>query len=391
MSERFRKHSDSRVYSDGLSYLESQRSEENLPPVAHLVSPDLSQIEEQFYKNPRKSVAMNLAVQALETHIQKKDTKMGNELVKQVKTLAEKFGFTEKQLDLIKRTVAKNATDEELELFFYRCTELNLNPLMPGQIYFLKFKNRKTQEWNPGTIVIGVDGFRCRAHRTGKLSGVKRGVIRNQSGQCIGGWADVYRKDWDHPAHEEVPISEYIDEYKQTWQDMPETMIKKVAEVAAYRIAFPEELSGVYSHEEMDQASKKEKEVQSTVENISSPEFLPKVIAPISPIAPLKPSDQQLKDLWDLAKTKFESPIDEVKLILKDIFHESTRTLNLNEYIYVMDHIKSLSGKKSVDKEALKDPLVSETGELTEEQQIICEQESEEAQSQDVPWAKYRN
>jgi len=35
---------------------------------------------------------------------------------------------------------------------------------------------------------------------------------------------------------------------------MPETMIKKVAEAAALRMAFPEDLSGIYSHEEMHRA-----------------------------------------------------------------------------------------------------------------------------------------
>ena len=170
-------------------------------------------------------------------------------------TLAQKFGFSDKQMDLIKRTVAKNATDDELELFFYRCKQLDLNPLLPGQVYFLKFGN------NPGSIIIGLDGFRDRAHKTGELNGIKRGKVLDQSGKLIGAWAEVFRKGVEHSFREEVPLSEYHDKRKQTWQNMPETMIKKVAEVAALRMAFPAQFGSVYLREEFDRLDKVEKEV----------------------------------------------------------------------------------------------------------------------------------
>jgi len=163
-----------------------------------------------------------------------------------MKELTEQFSLTSEQLQLIKDVVAKNATTDELKLFLYRCKDLGLNPLKPGQIHFVKYGN------GPGSIVVGIEGFRAKAHSTGKVEGIKRGILRDASGQCIGGWAEVHRKDWKLPAREEVALSEYHTG-KNPWTRMPETMIKKVAEASALRMAFPDELGGVYSQEEMNQ------------------------------------------------------------------------------------------------------------------------------------------
>lgn len=156
-------------------------------------------------------------------------------------------GYSPDQLALITSTVAKGATQDELKLFLYRANNLGLDPLKPGQIHFVKYGQGN------GSIVVGIDGFRAKAQRTGKLSGIKRGSLRDEKGNLVGGWAEVYRTDWEHPAREEVPLSEY-NTNNSTWRKMPETMIKKVAECAALRMAFPDDLGGVYAPEEMDQA-----------------------------------------------------------------------------------------------------------------------------------------
>lgn len=155
--------------------------------------------------------------------------------------------FTPEQMKLITDTVAKGATPDELKLFLYRCKSLGFDPLKAGQIHFVKYGN------GAGTIVVGIDGFRTRAMRSQKLSGIKRGVIRNEKGSAVGAWAEVYRTDWQHPARIEVSLAEYSTG-RGPWQKMPETMIQKVAEAAALRMAFPDDLGGIYTQEEMDQA-----------------------------------------------------------------------------------------------------------------------------------------
>lgn len=157
--------------------------------------------------------------------------------------------WTPEQMKLITETIARGATKNELELFLYRCKNLGLDPLKSGQIYFIKYGN------GPGTIVIGIEGFRSLAAKTGKLAGIKRGAIKDDKGVLIGAYAEVFRSDWKECAREEVPLVEY-NTGKSQWAKMPETMIKKVAEAAALRMAFPDDLGGVYTQEEMDQANK---------------------------------------------------------------------------------------------------------------------------------------
>ena len=156
--------------------------------------------------------------------------------------------LTSEQIALVRDTVAKNATNDELQLFLYRCKAMGLDPLKPGQIHFIKYGN------GPGTIVVGIDGFRARAAATNKHSGTKRGILRDEKGHCVGAWCEVYRADWREPAREEVSLSEY-NTNKGPWAKMPETMIKKVAEAAALRMAFPDELGGIYTSEEIDRKS----------------------------------------------------------------------------------------------------------------------------------------
>src|SRR3990167_2282695 len=106
--------------------------------------------------------------------------------------------ISKEQMALIKATVAKGASDDELKLFLYRCKNMGLDPLKPGQIHFVKYNN------SPGTMIIGIDGFRSRAAATGKHTGTKRGILRNEKGECIGAFCEVFRSDWKESAREEV-------------------------------------------------------------------------------------------------------------------------------------------------------------------------------------------
>lgn len=181
--------------------------------------------------------------------------------------------FSPQDLQLIKDTVAKGATDAELQLFMYRAKGLGLDPLKPGQIFFVKFGN------NAGQIIVGLEGFRALAQRTGKRAGTKRGVTKDDDGNITSAWCEVYRSDWQHPAREEVSLVEYAkpgkNGYKSNWDTMPETMLKKVAECAALRMAFPDELGGVYGEEERQVVEIKEpQKIPMQIEDLTDkPEF----------------------------------------------------------------------------------------------------------------------
>lgn len=163
----------------------------------------------------------------------------------------------ERKLDLVRRTVADGATPDEFELFCHQARRAGLDPLSK-QIYCIvrgKGENRKA------TIQTGIDGYRLIADRTGLYAGNDDAVFAGQ-GDTLTATVTV----WKLVNGQRCPFSatarwaEYKPEYgDQMWRKMPHTMLAKVAEALALRKAFPADLSGIYTGEEMDQADEPER------------------------------------------------------------------------------------------------------------------------------------
>ncbi len=161
--------------------------------------------------------------------------------------------FTREQIDLIKKTVAKDATDDELKLFLYTAEKRRLDPLVK-QIYFQK---RHTKRGPVMTMLTAIDGYRLIADRTGLYAGNDDPVFDNEDSPARAS-VTIYKivGGLRCPFTATARMGQYYpgDEQGFMWRKMPHLMLGKCAEALALRKAFPEELGGLYIDEEMQQA-----------------------------------------------------------------------------------------------------------------------------------------
>ena len=162
--------------------------------------------------------------------------------------------WTPEQTALISSTIAPGCTADELKLFAYACQRTGLDPFSK-QIYAIKRGGKLT-------IQAGIDGLRSIAERSGQLDGSSTEWCGDD-----GVWSDVwlgskppaaaktiiYRKGCSHPFVGVARFQDY-NAGQGLWSKMPSAMLAKCSEALALRKAFPADMSGVYTVDEMEQA-----------------------------------------------------------------------------------------------------------------------------------------
>ena len=157
---------------------------------------------------------------------------------------------SKKEFELIKRTVAKGATNEELHLFNYDCRRRGVSPL-DGLIYFTKVNGKYTP-------ITSIDFLRSQAASTGEYAGNTDAIFSDdEDGHPLSATVTVCRlvqgQRCDFTAT--ARFSEYLPRAgSHMWEKMPRTMVAKCAEALALRKGFPQETSGLYTADEMEQA-----------------------------------------------------------------------------------------------------------------------------------------
>jgi phage recombination protein Bet len=189
--------------------------------------------------------------------------------------------WNREELDVIKALICPGASDAELSLFGKVCQRTGLDPFA-RQIYgIMRSQNVKQPDgsWKyveKLSIQTSIDGFRLAAERTGHYGG----QVGPQWCGPDGTWRDVWladdypsaarvgviRTDWKDPLWAVATWKSYVqtsgkgNDVKPTrmWASMPDVMLAKVAEALALRRAFPQELSGLYTGDEMAQADRED-------------------------------------------------------------------------------------------------------------------------------------
>ena len=186
--------------------------------------------------------------------------------------------FTPAQRATLAHMGVENATEEDLAVYLHQIQRTGLDPFS-RQIHMI---GRRSKKWNPQTrqeswetkwtIQTGIDGYRLIGRRA---ADARREAISVQAPEWMhasGEWRPAWSKAWGDPLAARVTIMRdgqpftavaLMDEYAQTdrqgnpvamWRDRPAGMLAKCAEALAWRMGFPQDLSGLYTHEEMGQA-----------------------------------------------------------------------------------------------------------------------------------------
>lgn len=173
------------------------------------------------------------------------------------------------RIRLIQRTVAAGTTKDELMMFLYQANKTGLDPLARQIFIIVRGKDDKRK----ATIQASIDGLRLVAERSGKYAGQDEPEFEYATpGDKIPTVCRlrVYKFSPNGQRYQAAVGMAHWNEYKPAtgsdfmWLSKPHVMLAKVAEALALRKAFPQDLSGIYASEEMEQV--KEAQINTPIE-----------------------------------------------------------------------------------------------------------------------------
>lgn len=246
---------------------------------------------------------------------------------------AKTIAITSEQIELVKNTIAKGATDDELRLFIYYCKSRGVHPL-DKMIHFVK---RKSDDGFVATFQTGIDYFRSSAEDSGEYNGQEGAEFEGETNEGYPYLARVkiYRKGIDRAFVGEARWDEFYPGEKLgfMWRKMPHHMLAKCAEALAFRKAFPKKLAGLYIPEEMQ--SVEVREIGNKKPEVKSPQTKEST----NPTDDLI-SEAQCKRFYAIAKQACWNDDDLKAWLVENYKIDSTKKISRTIYEHICEKVK---------------------------------------------------
>ena len=250
----------------------------------------------------------------------------------------EQTYWSPQQLSALKSLGLAQADAGDLAFFFHQAQRTGLDPFA-RQIYMINRGGR----WG---IQTSIDGFRIIAQRSGQYAGQTAPYWCGDDGVWKDVWLSntppvaakigVYRSNFAEPTWAIARWDSYAVLNNPIWKKMPDVMLAKCAESLALRKAFPNDLSGIYTDEEMSQ-------VDNVVEEKIKPKKVDLQLAPKEPVdttsVDWESLAQAIENLQD--KDAVKNMWNARKEILDAVLPESNPPITLREAL--IQKVASLS------------------------------------------------
>jgi phage recombination protein Bet len=170
---------------------------------------------------------------------------------KQIVKYETDYGIVKLTPTVIRNLICKNASDKEIKQFITLCAMQKLNPFL-REAYLIKYSDTE-----PASMVVGYEVFLKRAFKNQYYQGYKSGILDWDDEKKRRAFCEVFLKGYVTPIRVEVYWEEYAGKKKdgtltKFWAKQGRTQLEKVAISQALRRAFPLDLGGLYTADEID-------------------------------------------------------------------------------------------------------------------------------------------
>jgi phage recombination protein Bet len=157
----------------------------------------------------------------------------------------------------------KMPSETQIIAFMQLCKARELNPWV-GDAYLVGYDSNNGPQFS---LITAQQSLFKRAEKSQVFDGIRSGVIVTVKGGgvpmfregdlllsgevLIGGWARVFRKDREQDYYDALNLDVYNTKQSR-WAKDPAGMIVKCAESSCLRKAFPSQVGGLYTRDEMD-------------------------------------------------------------------------------------------------------------------------------------------